>query len=81
MNLYIGNLNYRIREHELQSLMEQFGEVVSLKVIKDRDTGRSKGFAFVEFAEAEAGKQAIESLNGSEFEGRPLLLKEANPRS
>lgn len=81
MNLYIGNLNYRIRENELQLLLGQFGEIVSLKVIKDRETGRSKGFGFVEFADSEAGKQALETLNGTEFEGRPLTLKEANPRS
>ena len=80
MNLYIGNLSYRVRERELQRLLEQFGEIVSLKVVTDRNTGRSKGFGFVEFADAEAGKQAIETLNGTEFEERPLVLKEANPR-
>jgi RNA recognition motif-containing protein len=81
MNLYIGNLNYRIRESELQSALEQFGEVISLRVVKDRDTGRSKGFGFAEFADADAAKQAIENLNGKEFDGRPLVLKEASPRS
>jgi RNA recognition motif-containing protein len=81
MNLYIGNLNYRIRESALQSLMSQFGEVLSLKVVTDRETGRSKGFGFVEFADAQAGKRAIEELNGTDLEGRPLILKEANSRS
>jgi len=81
MNLYIGNLSYRIRENQLHSLLEQFGEVVSLKVVKDRETGRSKGFGFVEFAEKQAGINALESLNGTELEGRPLVLKEAMPRS
>ena len=81
MNLYIGNLNYKIRERELQALLGQFGEIVSLRVVTDRGTGRSKGFGFIEFAEAEAGKKAIEALNETEFEGRPLILKEANPRS
>jgi len=81
MNLYIGNLSYRVRERELQALLEQFGEVVSLKIVKDRVTGRSKGFGFVEFADMQAGKQAVETLNGTEFEERPLVLKEANPRS
>jgi len=80
MNLYIGNLSYRVRERELQSLLEQFGEIVSLKVVTDRETGRSKGFGFVEFADATAGKQAMETLNEKEFEGRPLILKEANSR-
>jgi len=81
MNLYIGNLNYRVRERELQALLEQFGEIVSLKVVTDRNTGRSKGFGFVEFADAQAGKQAFETLNGTEFMERPIVLKEANPRS
>jgi len=80
MNLYIGNLSYRVRENQLQALMEQFGEIVSLKVVKDRDTGRSKGFGFVEFADKQAGLNALESLNGTELEERPLVLKEAMPR-
>jgi len=80
MNLYIGNLNYRVRERELQTLLEQFGEIVSLKLVTDRHTGRSKGFGFVEFADAQAGRRAIETLNGTEFGERPLVLKEANPR-
>ena len=81
MNLYIGNLSYRVRERELQTLLEQFGEIVSLRVVTDRNTGRSKGFGFVEFANEQAGKQAIETLNETEFWERPLVLKEANPRS
>jgi RNA recognition motif-containing protein len=81
MNLYIGNLNYRVRENELQSVFGQFGEVNSLIVVKDRETGRSKGFGFVEFADDNAARQAIESLNGKDFYDRVLILKEASPRS
>ena len=80
MNLYIGNLSYRIRERDLQHILEQYGEIVSLKIVKDRDTNRSKGFGFVEFANAEDAKKAIEGLNEKELEGRNLILKEATPR-
>ena len=79
MNIYVGNLNYRIRENDLKSLMEQFGEVESIKVVKDRETGRSKGFAFVEMQDDDA-KRAIEELNEKEFEGRQMVVKEALPR-
>jgi len=80
MNIYVGNLNYRIRENDLKSLMEQFGEVESIKVVKDRETGRSKGFAFVEMQDEDA-KRAIEELNEKEFEGRQMVVKEALPRN
>jgi len=79
MNIYVGNLNYRIRENDLKSVMEQFGEVDSIKVVKDRETGRSKGFAFVEMQDDDA-KRAIEELNEKEFEGRQMVVKEALPR-
>ena len=80
MNIYVGNLNYRVREHDLRDLMEQFGIVDSVKVVKDRDTGRSKGFAFVEMQDDDAANSAIEDLNEKEFEGRKLVVKEAIPR-
>lgn len=79
MNIYVGNLNYRVREQDLQSVMEQFGAVDSIKVVKDRDTGRSKGFAFVEMQDDDA-RRAIEELNEKEFEGRQMVVKEALPR-
>ena len=79
MNIYVGNLNYRVRENDLKSMMEQFGEVESVKVVKDRETGRSKGFAFVEMQDDDA-KKAIEELNEKEFEGRQMVVKEALPR-
>jgi len=80
MNIYVGNLNYRIREDDLKSIMEQFGAVDSVKVVKDRETGRSKGFAFVEMQDDEDAKKAIEELNEKEFEGRQMVVKEALPR-
>ena len=80
MNIYVGNLNYRIREDDLKSVMEQFGAVDSVKVVKDRETGRSKGFAFVEMQDDEDAKRAIEELNEKEFEGRQMVVKEALPR-
>ena len=80
MNIYVGNLNYRVREDDLKSVMEQFGAVDSVKVVKDRETGRSKGFAFVEMQDDEDAKKAIEELNEKEFEGRQMVVKEALPR-
>ena len=81
MNIYVGNLNYRIRENDLRNVMEQFGTVDSVKVVKDRETGRSKGFAFVEMQDDDEAKSAIEELNEKEFEGRKMVVKEAIPRS
>ena len=81
MNIYFGNLSYKVRENDLQGVVEEFGEVTSCKVIKDRETGKSKGFAFVEMADDAAAKKAIEELNGAEFDGRALVVKEANPRT
>ena len=80
MNIYVGNLNYRIRENDLKSIMEEFGAVESVKVVKDRETGRSKGFAFVEMQDDDEAKRAIEELNEKEFEGRQMVVKEALPR-
>ena len=81
MNIYVGNLNYRVRENDLRSVMERFGTVDSVKVVKDRDTGRSKGFAFVEMQDDDAAKSAIEELNEKDFEGRKMVVKEAIPRN
>ena len=81
MNIYIGNLNYRVKESDLQQVMEAYGTVESVKIIKDRETGKSKGYGFVEIAEKEQAKEAIEKLNGSEFEGLTMVVKEARPRA
>ena len=80
MNIYVGNLNYRVREEDLKQTMEEYGVVDSVKIIKDRETGRSKGFAFVEMPNDDEGKRAIEELNEAEFEGRQMVVKEARPK-
>lgn len=80
MNIYVGNLSYRVKEADLQQVMEDYGTVVSTKLIVDRDTRRSKGFAFVEMENEEEAQKAIEELNGAEYEGRTMVVKEALPR-
>lgn len=80
MNIYIGNLNYRVREEDLKQVLEEYGAVDSVKIIKDRETGRSKGFAFVEMPDNAAGQKAIEELNEAEYEGRQMVVKEARPK-
>jgi RNA recognition motif-containing protein len=80
MNIYVGNLSYQMTNEELQGLFEQFGEVSRVNIIKDRETGRSKGFGFVEMVEEVAGKKAIEALDGEESNGRNLRVNEARPR-
>ncbi|MDR1746249.1 MAG: RNA-binding protein [Tannerella sp.] len=81
MNIYIGNLNYRVREENLKRVLEEYGAVDSVRIIKDRDTGRSKGFAFAEMPDDNEARNAISSLNESEWEGRRLIMKEAMPRN
>ena len=78
--IYVGNLSYGVQENGLQSAFEQFGTVSSCKIITDRETGRSKGFAFVEMSTAEEAKEAISSLDGSDLDGRPLRVNEAKPQ-
>ncbi len=79
-NLYVGNLPFDIAEEELQELFVSQGEVVSAKVIMDRETGRPRGFAFVEMAQAEDAQKAIQNLDGREFKGRSLKVNMAQPR-
>jgi RNA recognition motif-containing protein len=79
--LYVGNLNYQTQEHELRDLFAQYGEVLSSNIITDRDTGRSRGFGFVEMGTEEAANTAQEALNGYEFDGRQLKVNEARSRS
>jgi cold-inducible RNA-binding protein len=76
--IYVGNLSFQTSENDLNDLFAQFGEVESVKIITDRDTGRSKGFGFVEMAEDNAEK-AISQLNGKELNGRALTVNEAKP--
>ena len=79
--MYIGNLSYNVRESDLRDVMEEFGTVDSVKLIVDRDTRRSKGFAFVEMPENSEAMKAINELNGAEYEGRAMVVKEALPRN
>jgi cold-inducible RNA-binding protein len=78
--LYVGNLNYATTEAEISDLFGTVGEVLSVNLITDRMTGRSKGFAFVEMSEASAAQQAIDQLNGRDVDGRPIKVAEARPR-
>src|SRR5579863_8649382 len=78
--LYVGNLSYDMRDSDLQNLFEQFGSVQSAQIIMDRDTGRSKGFGFVEMGSDQEAQAAITGLNGKEISGRALTVNEARPR-
>lgn len=78
--LYVGNLPHSTTENELQGLFASYGNVQSAQVIVDRDTGRSKGFGFVEMSADSEAQAAIDALNGQEFGGRPLTVNEARPR-
>jgi len=79
--LYIGNLSFSVRDEELSNAFASFGTIVSARVVMDRDTGRSKGFGFVEFDSDDAGQNAIESMNGKELSGRPINVSEARPQT
>ncbi len=81
MRIYVGNLDYGTGEDALRDLFAEHGEVEEVAIITDRDTGRPRGFAFVTMADDEAGKAAIEVVNGQEVEGRILVTNEARPRS
>jgi cold-inducible RNA-binding protein len=78
--LYVGNLSYSLMSSGLEEVFRQIGEVSSAKIIIDMETGRSKGFAFVEMASEELASRAIKELDGKEVDGRPLKVTEANPR-
>ena len=79
MNIFVSNINYATKEEALHDLFSEFGEVTSAKIITDRDTGRSRGFGFVEMADEE-GKASIEALNGKELDGKELNVSEAKPK-
>lgn len=80
MNIYVGNLPYRMNDDELRDLFAPFGEVSSAKVIMDKMTDRSKGFGFVEMPDNAAATKAINEVNGKDIGGRPLRVNEARPR-
>jgi len=80
MNIYVGNLPYSMGDAELRSVFEEFGAVDSASVVKDKFTGRSRGFGFVEMSDGDAGSRAIEATNGRAVAGRNLVVNEARPR-
>ncbi len=80
MNIYVGNLPYRIKEAEIREIFGAFGDVTRVKIVKDRETNRSKGFGFVEMSDDEAAKKAMQELDGKEVGGRALKINEAKPR-
>lgn len=79
-NIFVGNLSYQTTEDELQAAFSEFGTVDRVSVIRDRETGQSRGFAFVEMANSAEATKAIDSLNGMELRGRALKVNEARPR-
>lgn len=81
MNIYVGNLPFDTQDSDLRNLFAEYGAVESASVISDRETGRSRGFGFVELADAQNGAKAISELDGAEFSGRRLTVNEARPRS
>ena len=80
VRLYVGNVPFSVSEQELEELFSRSGQVVSADIVTDRETGRSRGFAFVEMETSEAANAAIESLNGFEMDGRSLTVNEARPK-
>lgn len=80
MNIYVGNLAYSVSEQDLVNAFSEFGAVTSAKLITDRDTGKAKGFAFVEMENQTSGIKAIAQLNGSDLNERAMVVNEARPR-
>ena len=80
MNIYVGNLTYQMTDDDLREAFEAFGEVESARIISDRDTGRSKGFGFVEMPDKDQAMAGIEALNGTDMNGRTVTVNEAKPR-
>jgi cold-inducible RNA-binding protein len=80
MNMYVSNLGFGVTDDELRSMFSKYGEVTSVKVITDRETGRSRGFAFVEMAD-KAAEEAMRELNGAQADGRTISVSKARPKS
>lgn len=80
MNIYVGNLSYGIKENDLKEIFEEYGETSSVRIIKDKMTGKSKGFGFVEMENDKEAQEAISNLNEAELQGRKLVVNEARPR-
>ena len=81
MDIYVGNLSFKAAEEDIRAAFEAFGAVTSARVVMDKITGKSKGFAFVEMANEEEAKAAIAGLDGKEIQGRPVRVNEARPRT
>ena len=81
MNIFVAGLSYQISEEDLKELFEEYGTISSAKIITDRDTGRSKGFGFVEMDDEAEAQRAIEELNDAEYDGRTLAVSVARPRT
>lgn len=80
MNIYVGNISFQLSEDDLRDIFENYGTVDTVKIVMDRDTGRSKGFGFIEMPNEEEGREAISSANGTDAGGRELKVNEAKPR-
>lgn len=80
MNIFVAKLNFKTRKEELEAAFARFGQVSSAKIVRDKDTGRSKGFGFVEMPNDDEGRTAIEGLNEKELDGRIIVVKPANPK-
>src|SRR5688500_14544934 len=80
MNIYVSNLSFNVHDEDLRDFFAPFGEVTSAKIINDRETGRSRGFGFVEMSDDTAARKAISELNGGSVEGRTISVTEAKPR-
>ena len=80
MNIYVGNLSWNLSDQELENLFSEFGEISSAKIVLDKFSNRSKGFGFVEMANDEEAKAAIEALNGKEIDGRNIVVNESRPK-
>jgi RNA recognition motif-containing protein len=81
MNIYVGNLNYKVNEEDLKEIFEEYGTVSSSKIIMDKYSGRSKGFGFVTMDDSNEANKAIEDLNGATLENRVMVVNEARPRT
>ena len=81
MNIYVGNMSYDVNEDDLREAFEAFGSVDSANIIKDKYSGRSKGFGFVEMTDDEAAQAAIDGLNETDLKGRPMKVNKAKPRT
>ena len=81
MNIFVANINFKTRKEDLEKAFATFGQVNSVKIVRDRDSGRSKGYGFVEMENEDEGKKAIESLDNSQLDGRDLIVKPANSKT